>query len=141
MIEKLNPPLPPVRTVGPVSLSNMVRYQGASGDFNPLHHDVEFAQSAGFDRPVIVGMYMAGLMSSWMVDGFGPESVRRLRTRFRRPAFVGDVLEVGGIIEETTTVAQGIETQLSLWCRRASDNVEVATGWATCLRESGDQSG
>jgi acyl dehydratase len=35
------------REYGPLTRTDFVRYQGASGDFNPIHHDDEFAQSAG----------------------------------------------------------------------------------------------
>ena len=39
---------PDTREYGPISRTDMVRYQGASGDFNPIHHDEEFAKSAGY---------------------------------------------------------------------------------------------
>ena len=34
---------------GPLTVTDFVRYQGASGDMNPIHHDTGFAQKAGFD--------------------------------------------------------------------------------------------
>jgi hypothetical protein len=36
------------RTFGPLTLTDFVRYQGASGHLNPMHHDDAFAQSAGY---------------------------------------------------------------------------------------------
>ena len=44
------PPAPLV--VGPLTRTDFVRYQGASGDMNPLHHDEIFARAAGYDAPV-----------------------------------------------------------------------------------------
>jgi acyl dehydratase len=38
----------PQRVFGPITRTDIVRYQGASGDFNPIHHDDDFAKSAGF---------------------------------------------------------------------------------------------
>ena len=38
---------PTPREYGPITRTDMVKYQGASGDFNPIHHDEEFARSAG----------------------------------------------------------------------------------------------
>src|SRR5205823_876970 len=39
------------REFGPLTRTDFVRYQGASGDFNPIHHDDDFAQSAGYPTP------------------------------------------------------------------------------------------
>ena len=50
---------PEAQEYGPISRTDMVRYQGASGDFNPIHHDEEFAKSAGL--PVgVLGRHAAG---------------------------------------------------------------------------------
>ena len=43
---------PDPRTDNPLKVSDFVRYQGASGDFNPIHHDPEFAAKAGFQCQV-----------------------------------------------------------------------------------------
>ena len=48
--------LPPPRVYGPVTRTDVVRYQGASGDLNPVHHDEPFARAAGFPAPLGVGM-------------------------------------------------------------------------------------
>ena len=49
--------------VGPLTRTDFVRYQGASGDFNPIHHDEEFAQSAGYPIGVL-GRHAPGRASS-----------------------------------------------------------------------------
>jgi acyl dehydratase len=53
---------PSPRTFGPVSQTDIVRFAGAGGDFNPLHHDREFAGAAGFERPIAMGQFTAGLL-------------------------------------------------------------------------------
>ena len=40
--------LPPPLEIGPITRTDIVRYAGASGDLNPIHHDEGFATSAGF---------------------------------------------------------------------------------------------
>jgi 3-deoxy-manno-octulosonate cytidylyltransferase (CMP-KDO synthetase) len=45
------------REFGPITRTDIVKYQGASGDFNPIHHDLEFAKSAGFDDVFVVTDY------------------------------------------------------------------------------------
>ena len=128
-----NTAMPEARPPASVTLTDMVRYQGASGDFNPLHHDADFARAGGFDRPVVVGMYMAGLMSTWLADRQRPESVRRFGVRFLQPAFIGDVLQVGGETTEIRDAGERVETDVTLWCRRVDDGVELVRGWATCV--------
>ena len=43
------------RTYGPVNRTDIVRYQGASGDFNPIHHDEPFATASGYPAPLGIG--------------------------------------------------------------------------------------
>ncbi len=126
---------PPARILEPITLTSTVRYQGASGDFNPLHHDAEFAAEAGFKNPVAVGMHLAGLMSTWLTDWLGPESVRRFSVRFRSPVLLGDHLQVGGEVVERREGSHGEELVVVLWCRRMDDDVDAVTGEATCLIE------
>jgi 3-hydroxybutyryl-CoA dehydratase len=131
---------PPARTLEPISLTSTVLYQGASGDFNPLHHDPLFAAEAGFERPVAVGMHLAGLMSIWLTDWLGPESVRRFSVRFRTPVLLGERLQVGGEVVERRKGEHGDELVVALWCRRMDDDVDALTGEATCLMTQGGRS-
>src|SRR4051794_1671258 len=83
-------------TVGPITLTDVVRYQGASGDFNPIHHDAEFAQASGFAKPLVVGMYQAGVLNTFATNWLGPENVRRTKVRWKTPLFPGDVITCSG---------------------------------------------
>ena len=65
------------REYGPLTRTDFVRYQGASGDFNPIHHDDEFAQSAGYPTVFSVGMLQAGILASYATDWLGAHNVRR----------------------------------------------------------------
>lgn len=76
----------------PLTRSDFVRYQGASGDMNPIHHDDEFARSAGYPSVFAVGMLQAGILGTWIADQFGAENVRRFAVQFREQAWPGDVL-------------------------------------------------
>lgn len=83
--------LPP-RRFGAVTMTDIVRYQGASGDFNPMHHDDELARSAGYPAAFSVGMLGAGYLATYCCDRFGVDTVRRFRTRFRDLVWRGDEL-------------------------------------------------
>ncbi len=84
--------LPEPVIYGPLTRTDLVRYAGASGDFNPLHHDHEFASNAGLPDVMAHGMLSAGLLASALTKWFGAGSVRRYSIRFRSPVWPGDVL-------------------------------------------------
>jgi len=83
----------------PLTRTDFVRYQGASGDMNPVHHDEEFARAAGYPAPLAVGMFAAGVMNSWATAWLGADNVRRTRMRWKKPAFPGTQLTISGEIK------------------------------------------
>lgn len=82
----------PRREFGPLTRTDFVRYQGASGDFNPIHHDEEFAKSAGYPSVFSVGMLQAGILGCYCTDWLGAENVRRFAVQFREQVWPGDHL-------------------------------------------------
>ncbi|MDH6235013.1 acyl dehydratase [Mesorhizobium soli] len=72
--------------------TDLVRYAGASGDFNPLHHDHEAATRAGLSDVMAQGMLSAGLLASALTKWFGAGSVASYSVRFRSPVWPSDVL-------------------------------------------------
>ncbi len=70
----------------PLTITDFVRYQGASGDMNPIHHDTEFAKGAGFPTPFAVGMLQAGVLATYVTDWLDAASVRRFKVQFREQA-------------------------------------------------------
>ena len=61
------------------------RYAGASGDFNPIHIDPEFAKAVGLPNTILHGLYMMGLTARAATEAAGgdPKSLRRLSVQFR----------------------------------------------------------
>ena len=61
------------------------RYAGASGDFNPIHIDPEFARAVGLPGNILHGLYMMGLVAraSNAVAGGDPKALKRLSVQFR----------------------------------------------------------
>lgn len=114
----------------PLTLTDFVRYQGASGDMNPIHHDPEYARKGGYDQPFAVGMLAAGVLGSYVTDWLGPANVRRFGVRFREQAWPGDVLTYRGKVaavreEDGVTLAD-----LELTVTRQTGGVHLQ-GWAT----------
>jgi acyl dehydratase len=69
-----------------------VKYAGASGDFNPMHHDDTIASQVGNPSVFGHGMLSMGLAARVVKDWFGPEALRRLQVRFAKQVWPGDVL-------------------------------------------------
>jgi acyl dehydratase len=87
---------PEPRTVGPITQTDIVRFAGAGGDFNPLHHDPDYATAAGFDRPIAMGQLTAGILAAWLTDWCGVEHLRDYEVRFTAPLSIGDTVECSG---------------------------------------------
>jgi acyl dehydratase len=83
--------LPPF-VVERVSRTDLVRYAGASGDFNPIHHDEEFAKLAGNPTVFGHGMLTAGFVAKCLTDAVGVESLRRYKVRFATRVWPGDTI-------------------------------------------------
>ena len=78
-----------------------VRYAGASGDFNPIHIDEQYAQSAGLPGRILHGLWtMAQVARANTEAGGGPESLKRLSVQFRGLGMLGEAVKVTGSVEE-----------------------------------------
>jgi len=61
-----------------------VRYAGASGDFNPIHIDEDFAKQVGLPGKILHGLWMMAQVARAQTEaGGGPESLKRLSVQFR----------------------------------------------------------
>jgi acyl dehydratase len=72
--------------------TDLVRYAGASGDFNPMHHDEVQAQAAGQPSVFGHGMFSMGLLGSAITDYVGVGNLTRYQVRFARQTWPGEVL-------------------------------------------------
>jgi acyl dehydratase len=84
------------------------RYAGASGDFNPIHIDDEFAQSVGLPGRILHGLWMmAQVARAVSAAGDGPDALRSLAVQFRGMGFPEQELSVSATVKE---VSDGIAT-------------------------------
>ena len=72
--------------------TDLVMYAGASGDFNPMHHDEVKAQAAGLPSVFGHGMFSAGLLASALTDYVGAGALRQYKVRFVKQTWPGEVL-------------------------------------------------
>ncbi len=78
------------------------RYAKASGDFNPVHIDHEFAKMSQFGRTIAHGMMIAASISEIMTTAFKKEWLGsgRMKLRFRAPVYPGDTIVAQGEIKD-----------------------------------------
>ncbi|MGP6172385.1 MaoC/PaaZ C-terminal domain-containing protein [Microbacterium sp. A196] len=89
---------------------SLVRYAGASGDFNPIHYRDDIAESVGLPGVLAHGMLTMGLASSVVVAALDPEvKITEYGVRFTRPVVVDprsgadvSVLAKVGAVDETS---------------------------------------
>ena len=85
----------------PIARADLVRYAGASGDFNPIHWNERSATSVGLPNVIAHGMYTMALTARVVTDWAGdPGALVEYGVRFTRPVVVPDpdgaVLDVTG---------------------------------------------
>jgi len=78
-----------------------VRYAGASGDFNPIHIDEEFARSVGLPGRILHGLWTMAQVARAHTDAAGgPEHLRRLAVQFRGMGQLGEEIVVSATVRE-----------------------------------------
>ena len=84
---------------------SLVRYAGASGDFNPIHYRDDFAKSVGLDGVLAHGMLTMGAAVQLVVDWIGdPGRIIDYGVRFTKPVFVD--ANDGAVLKVTAKVAE-----------------------------------
>jgi acyl dehydratase len=94
---KVGDEAPPV-VVANITRTQIVKYAGASGDFNPIHHDELYAIRAGNDRVFAMGMMPAGFVSRMITNWIGDGNLRKFRVRFATRIWPGDTVTCKGKI-------------------------------------------
>jgi acyl dehydratase len=91
---------------GPLERADIVRYAGASGDFNPIHIDEGYARRTGAPTVFAMGMLPAGYLAHAVSDWFGgPHHLRRFKVRFTTRVWPGDEIACSG---KVTAIEDGL---------------------------------
>ena len=98
---------------------SLVRYAGASGDFNPIHYRDDFAQSVGLDGVLAHGMLTMGVAVQVVADWIGdPGKIVDYGVRFTKPVFVdakdGAVVVISGKVGNIDTETNQVRIDLSV---------------------------
>ena len=79
------------------------RYAGASGDFNPIHIDEDFARSVGLPSNILHGLYSMGLVAKAAAVGLAagdPRALKKLTVQFRGMGLPEQEIDVTGTVKE-----------------------------------------
>ncbi|HEY5976282.1 MAG TPA: MaoC/PaaZ C-terminal domain-containing protein [Solirubrobacterales bacterium] len=92
------------------------RYAGASGDFNPIHIDPEFAKAVGLPNTILHGLYMMGLVARANTEAAGgdPRALKRLAVQFRGMGAPETEIVVSGTVKSVdgdTTIVDTVAAQ------------------------------
>ena len=115
---------------GPVTRTDIVKYAGASWDFNPVHHDETFAKKARSGSIIAHGMMMYAYLGRLATAYLGTAEFDRFSARFVDVTRAGDTLRIEGRVEKVVPHARGGEVVLSLQASKQSGEL-VATGQVT----------
>ncbi|HZR39078.1 MAG TPA: MaoC/PaaZ C-terminal domain-containing protein [Ktedonobacteraceae bacterium] len=84
----------------PMTHLRLVRYAGASGDFNPLHTDPKIGEMIGTGGIIAHGMLIMGFVGQLLSDYVGPLALRKFGVRFKGMTRLDDVITCTGTVTE-----------------------------------------
>jgi len=114
-----------------VSDRDIESFGGLTGDVNPLHMHENFAKTRGFDRRVIHGAFLVGLVSRLLGMNLPGLNclIHDFRIKFPAPAYSGDRLRVRGIVDQRSEAAGAIIIRVEI--TESSRGRVVASGKVT----------
>jgi len=102
--------------------TDLVQYAGASGDFNPMHHDEVKAQAAGLPSVFGHGMFSAGFLATAITNYVGIGNLKRYKVRFAKQTWPGEVFT----------------TQIKVTAKRKEDGASLVDLACTLLNGDGE---
>ncbi|RJP70046.1 MAG: dehydratase [Candidatus Abyssobacteria bacterium SURF_17] len=118
-------------TKAPITEVQLVKYAGASGDFNPIHTVHHYAEKAGLGGVIAHGMLSMGFVGEHITKWMGETgTLKRLGVRFIAITRPGDVVTLTGRITGKSESDGEHLVQCELWAEK-QDGTKTVTGTAT----------
>jgi acyl dehydratase len=103
-----------------------IRYAGASGDFNPIHIDEEFARQVGLPGRILHGLWTMAQVARAVTDAAGsPDKLKRMSVEFRGIGRIGEEIVVTGTVRDVSDGIAIIDSQAEQGGRRIIRNGEA----------------
>ena len=110
----------PALIAAPVAETQLVRYSGAAGDFNPIHTVHHVAEAAGLGGVIAHGMLVMGLVGRAITDWVGIAPLRQFGVRFTGVTRPGEIITVSGRVIEKFEAGG----EQCVWCEVAAIDQE-----------------
>jgi acyl dehydratase len=118
----------------PVTRTDIVKYQGASGDFDAAHHDDARARSFGYPGVFSLGMLHAGELSVYATDHFGAEALQGFKVRFKGVVNLDDELTYTGTISNVRGTIAGRVVEIELTAKNGRNKTVLLASATFLLR-------
>jgi acyl dehydratase len=104
-----------------------VRYAGASGDFNPIHIDEDFAKQVGLPGRILHGLWTMAQVARAHTEALGgPDKLERLSVQFRGMGVMEEEVVVTGTVREMDSERAVVESQATQGGKRIIRNGEAS---------------
>lgn len=103
--------------------TDLTRYAGASGDFNPMHHDELAAKAAGLPSVFGHGMFSAGILGKALTDYVGIGNLASYKVRFTKQTWPDEVLSTRVVVKAKRDDSDG--QLVDLECSLVNEDGEV----------------
>ena len=103
----------------------LVKYAGASGDFNRIHFDDEFARAGGHPSVIAHGMLSMAFVGELLSARFGPTKIRRFGVRFRAVTLPGESVTCHGEVSALRDEGGHHYADLKVWAETRPGHVTV----------------
>ena len=104
----------------------LVMWAGASGDYNPIHYDKDFALNRGLPGVVVHGQLSTAFLCQMLSDWYGKKgNLKKLNVNYKGLNFPGDTLTCRGVVKEKSTAGGNLVT-LDVWVENQMGEKTVA---------------
>lgn len=123
----------PVLVKDPVTHTQLVKYSGASGDFNPLHTDPEVGKAVGIGGMIAHGMLIMGFVGQAITNWIPKKYLKSFGVRFAGMTRPGDVVTVTGKVTEKKEVGGEKRIVCEVTAKNQKDALLVAGSFEAAL--------
>ena len=126
----------PVLEVNAVNRVQIAKFAAATGDFNPIHCDEEFARKSGFPSVIAHGPLTLSLVARARGRTVGPHNIRAVHAQFRAPVLPGDLLRVEGTVKSVTSLDGENQAECELQVVRGEGEIVAAGGGRAVVQDA-----
>lgn len=123
----------PVLVKDPVTNVQLVKYSGASGDFNPIHTDPDAAKAAGLGGTIAHGMLIMGFVGQAITDWIPKKYLKKFGVRFAGMTRPGDIVTVTGKVTEKKETGGEKRIVCEVYAKNQKDSLLITGSFEAAL--------